>query len=263
MIQRIFTAYRFELAKAAHRKSTYAGPVLIVALVVVLWFTANFGGLNRGGFDFIAFATPLTLNLLGLLLVLAFGAGLVAPELGSGTAGLVLVRPIARHEFLAGKMLLGMTYALALSMLTAATSWTLPFCFGSLSGVSYGGEVVYAGTEMLWTYLLGMLLGLAPLFAASAYATMISALTRSGGRATAIAIVGWLMTDALKDPLRIAPYLFSSYLEQPWSVFADRCDLIETDWFPMTYYCLGTSAAAILICCAIAFAAFARRDLAV
>ena len=261
MIRRIWTAYTVEVVKALRLRATYVGPVLVVLAVIG---TLALRPVERDGasdYGFVASATPLALDLVGLLLLLVYCAGLVSTELNSGVIRMVLVRPLRRTEFVAAKLLLGMTYAVALTVLVGLTSWSLAFALGELAGVNYGGEVIYTAGQMRNAYLLGMLLGLAPQFAAVAYAVMISTFTRNTGAAIGIAIGLWITLDTLKHPLHIAPYLFSTYLETPWHVFAARCEVLDAAWFPEATYCLITSAAALVLFTSIAGYALSRRNL--
>jgi ABC-2 type transport system permease protein len=260
MMARILTAYQVELIKAIRTKFTYVGPVLVVIMVLVapLMSAAAPGG---SSYQLIAFATPMALNLLGLLLTLTFCASLIASEMAAGTVRLLLVRPLLRHEFLIAKLLTGMTYAVLLSVLVASTTWAIGFARGGLHGVEYGGEVLYTSAEMFAAYGIGWVLSLAPQFAFVAYAIMISTLIRNTGAAVGASIGIWLVTDVIKYPLGIAPAIFTTYVETPWSVFQTRCSGLDASWFPMAYYCLATSLAAIVVFAGIAGYSLQRRNL--
>lgn len=261
MIGRVWAAYQFELGKTAHRRGIYAGPLSIAVLFAGMWLQFTRGETDIDGLRFIAFATPVTLNLFGLLLILVFSATLVASEVSAGTLRLPLTRPIRRHELLAGKIFLAMTYAMLLTALVGALSWSVAIGVHGVSAVEYGGEVWYTGTEMFWTYCICAALGLAPLFAACAYGVMWSALMPNTGSAIAAAIMSWFLADLIKEPLGIAPFLFMSYIETSWQVFTDRCDLIEPRWMPNAYRTIAASAAAFFVCGGIAHVAFDRRNI--
>ena len=261
MLRRIWIGYRVELAKAVRQRFTYVGPVLVVAAVLLAILVHPVSRDQRSDYDFIAFATPMALNLLGLLLLLTFCAGQVSFELGSGSIRTLLVRPLLRHEFIAAKLLLGGTYALCLTLLTAGTSWGIAYALGDVGGVEYGGEVLYTDAEMVTSYLIGVALALAPQAAVVAYATMMSTLTRSTGAAVGSAIGLWLLMDMGKHALGVAPFLFSSYVETPWQVFAGHCDGLESAWFPSAGYCLLTSGAACVVFVSTACFVLSRRNL--
>ena len=122
MIWRILNAYRTELAKAFHRKFTFVGPLLILLVVATTLRIHPVVRDGAGDYGFIAYVTPMALNLLGFLFLLVYCAGLVSSELGSGTICLVLVRPLRRCEFVIAKLLMGMTYAVMLAATVAASS---------------------------------------------------------------------------------------------------------------------------------------------
>lgn len=261
MIGRIWRAYQFELGKAVHRRGIYAGPLVVVALLAGLWLQYTRGETDVDGLRFIAFATPVTLNLFGLLIILAFASGTIASEVSAGTLRLPLTRPVRRHELLAAKIFLAMTYAAALTLIVAVLSWAVAYGVHGVSAVEYGGEVWYTGTEMFGTYCVCALLGLAPLFAACAYGVMWSTLTPNAGSAIAASIISWFFIDLLKEPLGIAPLVFTTYVETPWQVFTDRVDLMDPSWTPGAYQTLAASAAAFFIFGGIAHFVFDQRNI--
>ena len=261
MIGRVWTLYRFELYKAARRRFTYVGLILIVIAVLSALFMRPVTRDGQGDYAFIAYATPIALNLLGLFLLVTYCSGLVSTELGSGSICLALVRPVRRHEFLIAKLLLGITYAAMLTAAVAVSAWGIALAFGELSGVTYGGEAVFTAVDMIEAYLFGALLVLAPQAAVAAYSIMISTLTRSTGAAIGSAVGILLMVDIVKYPLRIAPFVFSTYIETPWSVFASYCDGLDARWFPDSAYVLLASIAYTIAFTAIAILSLSRRDL--
>jgi ABC-type transport system involved in multi-copper enzyme maturation permease subunit len=250
-----------ELAKAARQKFTYLGPLLVIFAVLVTPLAHPIVKDGQGDYEFVAFATPLALDFLGLLFLIVYCAGLISSELGNGSVRMALVRPLLRHEYLLAKLLVGLTYAVLLTAVGAGASWAVARVLGDLNGVSYAGETLYSSRHMALTYLCGAVMSLAPLFATVAYAVMISTLTRNNGAAIGSAVGIWLLIDAVKHPLRIAPFLFTSYVEAPWQVFTDCCGGLESSWFPAGYYCLGTSAAAFCVFLAVAWYVLNRRDL--
>lgn len=258
---RIWTAYRVEVAKALRRKFTWVGPVILALAVAALPFAREVARDGVADYGFVAYATPLVLDLLGLLLLLSYCATLVASDLSHGTVCYMLVRPLNRHEYLAAKLLLAVSYAALLELTVVAASWAVVVILGDLTGVTFGGEVVHTNLEMLSTYGLGALLALAPLCAAAAFAVMVSSLTTSTGGAVGCTIGLWLLMDLAKYPLRVAPYLFSSYLEAPWQAFADQCDGLTRPWLPDAVYILASSAAAFAVFSAVSIAVFRTRDL--
>lgn len=258
---RIRAAYQVELSKALRQRITYLGPalVLLVILLALLIHPMRRDGISD--YDFIAFATPLALNLLGFVLLLVFGASQVSSEMGSGTIRTVLVHPVLRHEYGLAKLLVIVTYALALTLAAAASAWLLVLLLGDMSGITYGGEVIYTDRDMRHTYLLGLGMNLLPQIAAAGFALMISTFTRSTGTAVAMALGLWIVSDIAKHPLNIAPYLFTSYTETSWMVFQERCDALSTATFPPAYYWLvATSLFTAVVCVVIALTVLRRRN---
>lgn len=261
MIGRIVTAYRIELIKAYRSKLTYVGPVLVVLLVALSPLLHSVSGGSQNAYGFIAFATPTALNVLGLFLVLSFCASLVSGEVGTGSIRLLLTRPLLRHEFVAAKLLLGLTYSITLSLVVALSAWGIAVTLGSISGVEYGGEMLYTGGAMLRAYLIGFAVNLAPQFAFVSYAVMISTLLKSNAASVITSIGIWLVLDAVKYPLHIADALFASYVDTPWECFRAQCEGMTAEWGQSLYWCLGTSFAAAAIFTTTAIVALHRRDL--
>lgn len=261
MMGRMWNAYRAELTKAFRRKFSFAGPVLVVLVVLSTLAVRPVTRDGSGDYTFIAYATPLALNLVGLLFLLTYCAALVSSELAAGTVCLVLTRPLRRHEFVAAKLMLGMTMAVLLTGVAAGAAWVATLALGDLIGVSYGAEVLYTNVEMLQAYALGAALCLLPQFAAVAFAVMVSSLTRSTGAAIGCTVAFWVLIDAVKYPLRFAPYVFSTYLETPWQVFADRCIGLDSAWLPDALYVAATSAGFFILFAGVSILALRRRDL--
>ncbi|HRI87020.1 MAG TPA: ABC transporter permease [Candidatus Hydrogenedentes bacterium] len=261
MIDRIATAYLVELLKALRWKFTFIGPVFVIILVALAPLLHPVGGEDQNSYRFIAFATSSSLNLLGIFLSLSYCAGLVSTEASSGTIRLVLTRPLFRHEFIIAKLLTGATYAFVLTLAAAVTSWSMALTLGNLSAVEYGGEVVHTSGSMIRAYALGYLVAFAPQFAFVSFAVMISTLVRNTGAAVITAIGIWIVSDAVKYPLRIDKYLFGSYVDMPWSVFRAQAEGSLAEWTPDLYWCMGTSAGAALVFCAVAIFSLHRRNL--
>lgn len=232
MMTRIWTAYRVELSKAARSRYAWLLPLLVIATVCLMPLIQPLDRDGAADYGFIASATRIALNILGLLMLLAYSAATISSELRSGTIRTTLLRPVHRHEFVAAKLLLAFTFAAVISAVAGAAAWVLAAVLGDVTGVSYGGEALYSNLAMLRTYLLGMVLAVFPLSAAGAYGVMMSSLTRSTGAAVGAAVGIWVALDIAKYPLRIAPFLFSSWVEAPWNVFVRRADGLDPAWLP-------------------------------
>lgn len=260
MIRRILNAYTIEWIKYSRQAFTFVGPVLVIVLVLLAPLSYPLEKDSTNDYAFISYALPMALNLFGFLMLLVYSASLVSTELG-GTIRMVMIRPIRRHEFLAAKMLNGMTYALLLTFVASGTTWALAYFMGDLSGIEYGGDLVYTSGEMQQAFFAATALNLLTQFAGVAWGLLFSTLTRSTAMAIGLAVGSWLLLDFIKYPLNIAPFLFSSYLEQTWTVFSDRCNAFETGFFPQAYYGMAASLGAIVLCLGIATFALSRRNL--
>ena len=96
MIVRVWIAYKLEVLKAIRLKFTYLGPALVVLTVAAMPLLQRFERDGVSDYAFIAYTTPVALNLVGLILLLAYCASLVSNELASGTIRTLLVRPLRR-----------------------------------------------------------------------------------------------------------------------------------------------------------------------
>lgn len=260
MIGRLWMLYRVEITKALRSRVVLAGPFLLLLVVAAQALRLQPGTDPLAGYSFLARTTPMALNLLGFLLVLLFSSGLVAGETGSGTIRLFLTRPLRRREFLLAKVGVAMTYAVVLTFSVAGLSWIIAMVRADLSGVSYGGEVLYTDDQMFRAYWFGTLLGLVPQWAGAAYGILVSTLAGNALGAATVTVALWLLIDLVKYPLHIEQFVFTSYLEAPWAVFQNRCDAIDTAWFPMTGYCLATSGIVFVVSVTIAVAVLEKRN---
>lgn len=259
MIRRIARVYRVEWAKATRRRFTAAGLLIVVAVILCLPLARFAPHSKPNPYEFIAYATPLALNLVGLLVLVVFSSNLFASEL-SGSLWLALVRPVRRTDLLFGKLALGMTYALCMTLAATITAWALAYGFGDLKGVTYGGETLFTQTDMAVCYAYGALLALLPQFAAVAYAVFVSVCVRSATSAIGFTIGIWLFVDVVKHPLHFAPYIFTSYVETPWEVFARRCDGINAAWWPANAYGIAVSIVWLFALTMFSAAVLTRRD---
>lgn len=261
MMRRVWTAYRVEAFKAVRQRLTFLGPALLVLTTLSLTQVQPVVRDGHGDYAFVAHATSVSLHLVGLLLLLMYCANLISSELQSGVIRTVLVRSLRRSEYVAAKILLGGTYALVLTLTSAVAAWAVAAALGDMAGVTYGDEILFTHPDMIRAYALGVVLSLAPQLATVAFAVLMSALFRGSGVAVTAAVGIWIAADAVKHPLGIAPYLFSSYVEMPWQVFANQANGLDGRWWPDAGYCLATSGIAFVIATALAMWVMHRRNL--
>ncbi len=263
MLKRIWLLYRIEIAKALRRRQSYAGPLLLVLVVLLSTLIHPISRDGSADYGFIAYVTPLALGFLGYVMLLIFSASLVASELEHGAVRATLVRPVTRDEFLAAKLLTGYSYAALLTAVVAVASWTIAWIQGELLGVHLGGELVYTGDSMVAAYAAGALLGLLPQCAGVTLAILFSTASRSATAAISLSLGTWIVLDLIKYPLGIAPLVFTTYLETPWQVFSQRCDALDYPWLPMAWHCALASLLVIATASLLALAIFRRRNLGV
>jgi len=260
MIRRILAVYFVELAKYSRLFSPWFGPTFVLLAVGAAVYVHPVARDGSSDFDFIGYAVPASLNLIGFLMLLLYAAGLVAGEVERGTIRTVLVRPVYRGEFLTAKFMNAMSYAILLTLLAALSAWALAAAAGEVTGIDYGGELIYTGQEMNVAFGVALLLNLAPYLTGAAYAVMISTLARRSATAAAAAVGGWLVADYAKHALQVERFVFSTYLDQSWMVFSDRCKGIPTPFFPEAGIGLAVCAAWFLVFVGIAFVAIRRRN---
>lgn len=260
MIGRIFSAYVSEFIKYSRLFFPYFGPAFVLIAIVATLLIRPVTSDGVSDLEFIGAAVPAALNIVGFLMLLIYAAGLVASETESGTIRTLLVRPLRRWEFLTAKLLNAMTYAVLLNLTAVIGAWIVVAIKGEASGIDFGGELMYTSQEMNLALVVAALLNLAPHLAAAAYAVMISTFVRRSATAIAAAVGGWLLVDYMKHAMRFDEFIFSTYLDHGWIVYADRCKGLATPFAPDAYYGLGVSAAWFALFSGVAFAAIRRRN---
>ena len=260
MIQRIWAAYLVEWSKVLRLKRMYLSLLLVAMAILCSPLLRPIEQDGVGDYGFIAYVTPLSMNVLGFFLVLAFSGGLISTEMTSGTIRMILTRPIHRWEWVMAKVMLGLTFAITMMVLVSVLSWGLVLVLGDLTGVTFGGEIRSSHGEMVTAYLLGLGLSFGPMAAGVAYALAISSITKSPIASVMAAVGLWLAVDFLKNPLGIEAFVFTSYLEMPWQQFANRCDGIGVEDSALLVPLLLTSAATFVAGVLIAMMSIGRRD---
>ena len=236
MIRRILLACGAEWTKYSRMPLPYLGVAVIIGLSVATVFIYPVRSDGMSDFGYIGHAVPSALNLAGFLILVGYTATLVSGEVASGTIRTVLVRPIARHEYLSAKLLNGLAYSLLLAFVSVLTAWICALSLGELTGIAFGEELMFTTAEVYGAMALAALLNLAPHFATVAYALFVSTITRRPAAAIGLAAGTWLLIDYVKHPLGISAFLFTTYLDQAWIVFQDRCNALDTPFFPEAIY---------------------------
>ncbi len=232
MTRRVLLACVAEWTKYSRMPLPYVGIALVIGLTLATLYVHPIRADGASDFAFIGQAVSAALNLGGFLLTIVYSAALVSGEIASGTIRTVLVRPIARHELLLAKLLNGMAYSAMLAAAALAAAWVCGAALGELSGVAFGDELMYTTTEIYGAMAVAALLNLVPHFAAVSYAVFVSSVTSRPAVSIGVSVGLWLLVDYVKHPLGVGPFVLTSYLDQAWIVFQDRCNALDTPFFP-------------------------------
>ena len=212
-------------------------------------------------YDFLAYVLPLSINVFGHFMTLIYAASLISVELSNGSIRMALTRPLRRREYFIAKALHAITYAIVLNLIALSTAWALVHMLGNFSGIYFGDELIYTDNQMRKTLLATLALSFLPQCASISFALLLSTATRNTAAAIATAIGGWIVIEIIKYPLNIAPYIYSTYAETPWTVFNDRCNAWETSFLPDAYWGMGLSFVYILLFSSMALFILGRRNL--
>ena len=259
-MKRILAAYRVEIEKAVKHRFTYIGPVIVILFLLGAPLLRPIVRDGVSDYDYLAYITPMALNLLGLFLVVLYSATLISRETALGTLRMLLVRPIHRWELLGAKFLMACTYVILLNLVVITMTWASVLLLGDTNGITFGGELIHAHSDIMKTYGLCLLTSMAPQMAAAAYALMFSVLLRSTAAAITASMGVWLLVDLLKHPLHVASFLFTSYAETPWQVLFDQCNGMLANWWQIAIPCVGVSLFYTLLFLGISVFVFVRRD---
>lgn len=266
----VLTAYRWEVRKLLSQKRTYIGigaaTLLPIVFVVVMAFQT--GGPYDVPLGHNLRRTGIALALVVLTFASRFGAQLatalvagdiVANEDAGSTLKLILTRSLKRGQILAGKTFASFTYVLVL-----LTAFVAAGLVSGLTAWGFNPVTNLSGVRISAPDALGLTLGAVGLFALpligiAAFAIFLSVATRN----SAAAIVGTLVYALAQEAVAGLVHLtfFQQYL------LSDQFDgwhgLFEspTAWTPVLR-AIWVSAAFIAVPLLLAFAIFARRDVA-
>lgn len=261
MMSRILILFWVEWNRAARSWQSYLGPLAVLAAVGAALWVYPVARDGQSDYGYLAYALPAALNLLGFMLTLLFSATIMSADLASGALRPILTRPVRRTEVLGAKLLLAFAYGVSLGGVAATAAWLIGATFGDLRGVYYGGEMLFTSTSMAGSYVVAVLLSLAPQCAGASMAFFFSVCTRSQLGAVSLALAAWFAIDLAKYPLGVEAYVFTSYLETPWSVFGMRAEGMTASWLPGAAYGLGTSFLSVVVFTSLSILIFRVRDL--
>lgn len=261
MTRRVLNMFLAEVTRCLRLRQTWAG---VAAVAVAVGLMLARGGVARDGradYDFIARAMSAGIGLAAFIMLLAWSACLVAPELGSGSIRLSLTRPVRRGEYVLGKFLAAAAYTALLALETSVLAWTAAAALGEITGVEFGGELLFTKEDMALAWLGGAALALLPLTAGAALGLFVSCCTRSTGLAVSATFGIWILLDLVKHFLGVDRLIFTTYLESCWQVFANRADGLDAEWLPMVGQCAAASLGATALLLAGAVVVMRRRDI--
>ena len=261
MIRRVLNVYIIELARAVRVRSTFLGPTLMIIIILLTPFAYPIQKDTYSDYDFLAYVLPLSINVFGHFMSLIYAASLISTELSNGSIRMALTRPLRRREYYAAKALHAITYTLALNLIALVAAWILVHTLGNLSGIQFGDEIIFTDEAMRNTLLATLALSFLPQCASVFFALMLSTMTRNTTAAIGMAVGGWIFIETIKYPLNIAPYLYSTYAEAPWTVYNDRCNAFDVSFFPDAYWAIGIPLIYIAAFASISLFILGRRNL--
>lgn len=261
MIGRIMSVCAAEWTKAIRSPFTFVAPIAIGVTVLTAPLTHGIARDGISDYDFLAYAIPLAVNLIGLFIVLVYCSSLIASETQSGTLRTLLLRPLRRSDFFAAKSLVAFLYALGNVLLATGLGLGVVIVVGDLNGVHVGGEILYTNAQMMLALAVVVAATLLPVFAAVSLAIFISVCTRTPALAAALTIGIWLFVDLSKYPLHYWRFSFTSYFESPWNIYADMANGMAIDYRTEAIGLGATSIVSILLFLGCAFLLLNRRDI--
>jgi len=254
---RIAIAFQVECLKSLRIGVVLLGPTLLCVAMLAASARYSLGESTTVRHLYLADSLPLVNNLLGFALVLLFSANLIAGERAGGTLRQLLLRPIGRLEWFCAKYLAALAYALWLMLPAVLTAWGRAALAGPMSGIAFGGEVIYSELNMLRALALALGLSLLTTSAGAAVALAVSTCARSTASAFGVVLGGWLTLDAVKYPLGIERFVFTTHLDTGWQLYAARCEGFDIDWMPQAHWAALVSVATIGL--SLAFGAWRMR----
>lgn len=268
MLRRALRVFSAEMAKTWRTKFPYLG-IGVSALMAVI-ARQSMEGLQTGGDGITApgyFTTAVNMNSTFILpiFVTIFAAMLVASETSRGSLRTILTRPVTRVDFLTGKLLTGAVYLLLMFFTNIVTA--LIIARGYPVRASFDRVSTPDLPHLVGIFSIALSLTLLPLLAAVSFGFMVSVFSASVATAIGVA-VGLLFTvQAVKDlvPLgNIEPgnYVFLSYLDTAMGIADSKATGVYEVWDQSKVFLMvGTSVATIIICVALSYRSFLKRDL--
>lgn len=268
--------WRGELGKLYRQRSTYAGVVVIVALVALVAWGSHHerrhlrvtervpsefvvaGKTITGLFLAHAVMEPALLVLMPLLVAVVAG-GLVAGERQTGTLRTLLVRPVRRSAVLLAKLMAGWSYAVGLTLLLGALALglgTLVFGWGDLVTLR-GGLTIFDARVGLIRLAEGYALAALAMGVMATLALALSTIFDNAMTAAGLAVASLIVSGVVGEiPYFewLQPHLLTEHLDVFREVFEATIDYTELT--RSVAYLAGYA----LVLAAVALIAFDRRD---
>jgi ABC-type transport system involved in multi-copper enzyme maturation permease subunit len=252
-----------EIAKTIRSRFSYFGPIAAV-LVCVLTFVASqkhaaMGNPNAWGY--VALSMQLAFTDIGIIFIVVFTSLLLAEEIHSGTARVVLSAPVYRWEFYSAKVAVGLLYMLllfAICLLASAGFAAVHYDFGGIRDVI---GLVYGWREVAVNLLLACVLSCISLAALVMCGVLVSVVVGKPGPAVGIAVGAVYFIDLTKHSLGLNSFVFTRYIEYPWVVFNNVAQGVGYQWTPEVWKMLGLTSVYIVVPFLIGLFIFTRRDL--
>jgi ABC-type transport system involved in multi-copper enzyme maturation permease subunit len=269
MVRRILRALENELVKSVSTKFLYLGIILCAALPFFCSEGFKQMGLDDdlNGFSFITNSTQAAMTSLIPMFILIHASLLIVTETSNGTFRDILVHPLSRTEFLTAKVLTGLIYILVLISVNLLSAiiiciWRYPF-----DTIIEDGEILVSSLKLVSSLSVAYLIVLLPLAGVFSFGFFISSISRSFIGSIGFSLGIYIGIEPFKFLIPIGEhhldrYLFSSYLDAPFSILNDLAAGMEISWnSPKISWCIGLSVFSMLIFFISSFLIFLRRDL--
>jgi ABC-2 type transport system permease protein len=268
MLRRSLRVFSAEMAKTWRTKFPYLG--LGVSVLIPFLARQTMAGFQTSGDGITApayFTAAVNMNSTLIIPIFAtiFAAMLVASEASRGSLRTMLTRPIARTDFLTGKLMSGAFYLLMMFLVNVVTAlliarnYPLRASFDRVSTPEF--------PQLVSIYAIALALTFLPLLAAVSFGFMISVFSASVATAIGVAVGLLLTIQTAKDliPLgnfKIGDYVFLSYLDTAMGIADSKASGVYEIWNQSSVKLLvATSLATIVVCIALSYRSFLKRDL--
>jgi len=254
---------RNELAKAARRKLSYFGILIIALLCAIVYFVggqlSNAATANAWGY--VAFSMQIVFTDIGPIFVVTFAAKLIADETAAGTMRYALAAPVHRWELYLAKAVVGLLYMLVLStaaLLFSAAFASIHFHFGP---VTDSAGLIYDSSHAMQQFWLAWVLSWIPLSALAMYGLLISTLVRNSGTAVSVGISLLFIIEFTKHLMGIDPYIFTRHINFSWLTLQQLAQGMDYQWRPEVWRMIELSGISTLVIFSAGLIHFVRRDL--